>query len=71
MQLDKHTIGYLTYKVHAQSGMSTIIERNTAHSYTAFTIHFGLLNSYINLSYTYKMAERQLQLKSTARYAFK
>lgn len=67
MQLDKHTIGYLTYKVHAQSGMSTIIERNTAHSYTAFTIHFGLLNSYINLSYTYKMAERQLQLKSTAR----
>ncbi|XP_051172125.1 dnaJ homolog subfamily C member 11 [Leptopilina boulardi] len=67
MQLDKYTIGYLTYKMHAQTGMSTIIERNTPNSYTAFTIHFGLLNSYINLSYTHKMPERQLQLKSTGR----
>ena len=67
MQLDKHTVGYLTYRVQAQSGMSTIIERNTPRSYTSFTLHFGLLNSYINLSYTYKMDERQLKLRSTGR----
>ncbi|OXU26015.1 hypothetical protein TSAR_010719 [Trichomalopsis sarcophagae] len=63
MQLDTHTIGYLTYRVGIQSGMNTTIVRSTPHAYTAFSIEFALLRSFVSLSYTHKLEERQLELK--------
>lgn len=63
MQLDKHAVGYLTYRAGLQSAMSTMIVRDTSHSHTAFSIQFGIIHSYVSLSYTYKMEERQLKLR--------
>ncbi|XP_015600252.1 dnaJ homolog subfamily C member 11 [Cephus cinctus] len=63
MQLDKHTVGYLTYRAGLQSAMSTMIVRDTSQSYTAFSIQFGILHSYASLNYTYKMEERQMKLR--------
>lgn len=65
MQLDKHTVGYLTYRAGIQDAMSTMIVRDTSRSYTAFSIHFGLVHSFISLNYTYKMEEKQLKLRAS------
>ena len=67
MQLDKHTVGYLTYRAGIQDAMSTMIVRDTSQSYTAFSIHFGLLHSFVSLNYTYKMEEKQLKLRGSVK----
>ncbi|KAL6260832.1 dnaJ homolog subfamily C member 11 [Pogonomyrmex barbatus] len=67
MQLDKHTVGYLTYRAGIQDAMSTMIVRDTSRSYMAFSIHFGLLNSFVSLNYTYKMEEKQLKLRGSVK----
>ncbi|XP_011685885.1 PREDICTED: dnaJ homolog subfamily C member 11 [Wasmannia auropunctata] len=67
MQLDKHTVGYLTYRAGIQDAMSTMIVRDTSRSYTAFSIHFGLLHSFVSLNYTYKMEEKQLKLRGSVK----
>lgn len=63
LQLDKHTVGYLTCKAGLQNAMSTMIVRDTPNSYTAFTIQFGLLNSFASLHYTYKLTEKKMKLR--------
>lgn len=65
MRLDQHTVGYLTYNVGLHSSMNTTIVRQTVHSYTAFAIQFGILNSFLSLDYTYKMPERKLELRGS------
>lgn len=67
MQLDKHTVGYLTYRVGLQSTMSTIIVRDTTRSYTALSVHFGILQSFVSLNYTYKMNEKQMKLRGSVK----
>ncbi|XP_011151272.1 dnaJ homolog subfamily C member 11 isoform X2 [Harpegnathos saltator] len=67
MQLDKHTVGYLTYRAGIQDAMSTMVVRDTSRSYTAISIHFGLIHSFISLNYTYKMEEKQLRLRSSVK----
>lgn len=67
MQLDKHTVGYLTYRAGIQNAMSTMIVRDTSRSYTAFSIHFGLIHSFVSLNYTYKMEEKQLKLRGSVK----
>ncbi|KZC09223.1 DnaJ like protein subfamily C member 11, partial [Dufourea novaeangliae] len=67
MQLDKHTVGYLTYRAGIQSAMSTMIVRDTFRSYTAFSINLGLLQSFLSLNYTYKMEEKQLKLRGSVK----
>jgi len=67
MQLDKHMVGYLTYRAGIQDAMSTMIVRDTSQSYTAFSIHFGLLHSFVSLNYTYKMEEKQLKLRGSVK----
>ncbi|XP_034934623.1 dnaJ homolog subfamily C member 11 [Chelonus insularis] len=64
-QLDKHTVGYITYKGGIQNGMTTMIVRDTPESYTSFTLQFGLVNSFASLSYTYKMVEKEMKLRGT------
>lgn len=68
MQLDKHTVGYLTYRNGIQDAMSTMIVRDTSRSYVAFSIHFGLLHSFVSLNYTYKMQEKELRLRSSVKF---
>ncbi|XP_014218733.1 dnaJ homolog subfamily C member 11 isoform X2 [Copidosoma floridanum] len=63
MQLDTHTVGNITYRAGIQSGMNTTIVRSTPHSYTALSIEFSLMRSFISLSYTQKLEERQMELK--------
>lgn len=67
MQLDKHTVGYLTYRAGIQSAMSTMIVRDTSRSYTALSIHFGILQSFASLNYTYKMEEKQMKLRGSVK----
>ncbi|XP_012226150.1 dnaJ homolog subfamily C member 11 isoform X2 [Linepithema humile] len=67
MQLDKHTVGYLTYRAGIQGAMSTMIVRDTSRSYTAFSLHFGLVHSFVSLNYTYKMEEKQLKLRGSVK----
>ncbi|XP_028049704.1 dnaJ homolog subfamily C member 11 isoform X2 [Monomorium pharaonis] len=67
MQLDKHTVGYLTYRAGIQDAMSTMIVRDTSRSYTAFSLHFGLIHSFVSLNYTYKMEEKQLKLRGSVK----
>ncbi|XP_053988958.1 dnaJ homolog subfamily C member 11 isoform X2 [Hylaeus volcanicus] len=65
MQLDKNTVGYLTYRAGIQSAMTTMIVRDTSRSYTAFSIHLGILQSFVSLNYTYKMEEKQMKLRGS------
>lgn len=67
MQLDKHTVGYLTYRAGIQGAMSTMIVRDTSRSYTSFSVHFGLIHSFVSLNYTYKMEEKQLKLRGSVK----
>ncbi|XP_012270711.1 dnaJ homolog subfamily C member 11 [Orussus abietinus] len=62
-RLDKHTIGYLTYRGGGQNAMSTMVVRNTNQSCTTFSLELGLVHSYVSLSYTYKMEEKELKLR--------
>lgn len=67
MQLDTDTVGYLTYRVGLRPGMNTTIVRGTPYSYTAFSIELSLIRSYVNLSYTYNMREKQLKFRGCVR----
>ncbi|KAK0166629.1 hypothetical protein PV327_004121 [Microctonus hyperodae] len=63
LQLDKYTVGYLTYKGGLQNAMTTMIVRETPESYTAFSIQFGFINTFVSLSCTYKMPEKRMKLR--------
>ncbi|XP_076237100.1 dnaJ homolog subfamily C member 11 [Calliopsis andreniformis] len=67
MQLDKHTVGYLTYRAGIRSAMSTMIVRDTSRSYTALSVHIGILQSFLSLNYTYKMEEKQMKLRGSVK----
>ncbi|XP_067005008.1 dnaJ homolog subfamily C member 11 isoform X1 [Anabrus simplex] len=62
-QLDKNTVGYLTWRAGLQSSMSTIVVRDTPTSHMAFSIQFGIPHSYLSLSYTHKFEEWELKLR--------
>lgn len=67
MQLDKHTVGYLTYRAGIQSAMSTMLVRDTSRTYASILIHLGIVHSYVNLHYIYKMKEKKLKLRGNIR----
>ena len=66
-QLDKHTVGYLTWKAGLQSGMSTMIIRDTEYSHMVCSVYFGLPHTYTALSYTHKLLARESKLKLTGK----
>lgn len=63
VQLDKHTVGYLTYNTGLQSSMSTVVEHNTDKHYWNATVLIGIPHCYLSASYTKKMAEHELKLR--------
>ncbi|XP_011310505.1 dnaJ homolog subfamily C member 11 isoform X1 [Fopius arisanus] len=67
MQLDKHTVGYLTHKTGFNGSMSMRVVTNSERSFTSFSIQFGFINSYASLSYTYKMPEKKMKLRGAVR----
>lgn len=64
IQLDKHTLGYLTYNAAGlQSSLSTIIERNTERNYTNLTFSLGLPHSFVSCNYIRRLTEHEMKLK--------
>lgn len=66
-QLDKHTVGYLTWKAGMQSGMNTMIIRDTPSHHIVFSAYIGIPHTYLALSYTHKMPEKECKLKLTGK----
>lgn len=68
IQLDKHTVGYLTYTASGmQSSLSTIIERNSEKFYMNITFSLGLPHSFISCNYIRRFHEQEAKLKLTGR----
>lgn len=64
IQLDKHTVGYLTYSAAGvQSSLSTIIERNNERNYVNLTFSLGLPHSFVSCNYIRRLTEREMKLK--------
>ncbi|PNF16476.1 DnaJ subfamily C member 11 [Cryptotermes secundus] len=64
-QLDKHTVGYLTWRAGTHSSMSTTIVRDNTTSHAAFSMQFGIPHSFFSLSYTHKLEEMELKLRGS------
>lgn len=67
MQLDTHIMGDITYNAGPESSMSTSIIRDTARTYTSFSIHLGVLRSFVSFNYIYKMHEKEMKLRGSVR----
>lgn len=68
VQLDKHTIGYLTYTASGmQSSLSTILERNSEKYYVNLTMSVGVPHSFVSCNYIRRFAEQEAKLKLTGR----
>lgn len=64
VQLDKHTVGYLTYNAAGvQSSLSTIIERNSEKNYVNLTFSLGLPHSYVSCNFIHRLTEQEMKLK--------
>lgn len=63
IQLDKHTVGYLTYNAGLQSSMSTTIEHNTDKYHYNLSATLGIPHCYMTASYTRKLVEQELKLR--------
>ncbi|XP_017764560.1 PREDICTED: dnaJ homolog subfamily C member 11 isoform X2 [Eufriesea mexicana] len=67
MQLDTHTIGEFTYNAGPESSMSTGIVRDTDRTHISFSVHLGILRSFISFNYTYKMYEKEMKLRGSVK----
>lgn len=68
VQLDKHTVGYLTYSAAGiQSSLSTIIERNSEKNYVNLTFSLGLPHSFVSCNYIRRLTEHEMKLKLSGR----
>ncbi|XP_011501750.1 PREDICTED: dnaJ homolog subfamily C member 11 [Ceratosolen solmsi marchali] len=62
MELNKRTVGYLTYKTGLHSSMSTSIITSTENSQTIITIEFSQLQSFISLHHEHMFLQKKLGL---------
>lgn len=63
MQIDKYSVGYLTYRGGMQSLVSTSIIRDTESGYYNFSVQVGLPHSYVSVIYAKKMLKQELKLR--------
>lgn len=64
IQLDKHTVGYLTYTAAGVStSLSTVIERNNEKNYVNLTFSLGMPHSFISCNYLRRISEHEMKLK--------
>nr|CAG4644654.1 EOG090X03AJ [Leptodora kindtii] len=66
-QLDKNTVGYLTYKAGGQSSMSTMVVRDTDRNNTQVNFVLGIPHSYLSLSYAYKFEKLEGRLRAAVK----
>lgn len=67
MQLDRRTMGYLTWRAGQSSSMSTSVIRDSETYHTGFLVTFGIPHSFISFHYTYKFKDNQLRLKGAVK----
>ncbi|KAL1116760.1 hypothetical protein AAG570_005232, partial [Ranatra chinensis] len=67
MQLDRHTMGYLSWRGGSSSGMSTTVARDTEKGHITGTVLLGVPHSYISLAYTWKLKEREIKIKAAVK----
>lgn len=67
IQLDRHTVGYLTYNAGIQSSLATVVERNKEKYYFNFTALVGIPHCYFSLSYMRKFVEQEMKLRASAK----
>lgn len=63
VQLDKHTVGYLTYNAGIQSSMSTVIEHNSENHHITATCTIGIPHCYVSASYIRRLTDYEMKLK--------
>lgn len=64
IQLDKHTVGYLTYTAAGMSSsLATVIERNNEKNYVNMTFSLGLPHSFISCNYIRRFIEHETKMK--------
>lgn len=62
-QLDKDTVGYLTYKASRQSSMTTAITKDTPRFNARANVVLGIPHSYLSLSYEHKLEKHSGRLR--------
>jgi len=68
VQLDRHTVGYLTYTAAGLStSLSTIIERNSEKNYVNLTFSLGLPHSFIGCNYIRRFTDYESKVKLSGR----
>lgn len=67
VQLDKHTVGYLTYNAGLQSSVSCVLEHSTEKQHLLLTGCVGIPHSFISASYTKKLPDYELKLRLAAK----
>ncbi|XP_031640868.1 dnaJ homolog subfamily C member 11 [Contarinia nasturtii] len=63
VQLDKHTVGFLTYNAGIQSSVSCVLEHSTEKQHMLVTCSVGIPHSFISASYTKKLIDYELKLR--------
>lgn len=63
MQIDKYSVGYLTYRGGMQSLVSTSVIRDTEFGYYNFSVQVGLPHSYASVIFAKKMLNQELKLR--------
>lgn len=64
IQLDKHTVGYLTYTAAGVStSLSTVIERNNEKNYVNLTFSLGLPHSFVACNYIRRITQHEMKVK--------
>lgn len=67
VQLDKHTVGYLTYNAGIQSSMSTVLEHSTDKQHLMLTCSIGIPHCFVAASYMRKIVEHEMKLRLSAK----
>jgi len=67
MQLDEHTVGYLTYRAGVQSSMTTSITHNNEKYSLSCGVTLGIPHSYLTLNCSYNFKEQKLKMRTAVK----
>ena len=63
MPLDRHTQGYMTWRVGMSPAITTTIVRDTDKSHTNLVFSLGILSSFVSMNQTWKINKEDLKLR--------
>lgn len=64
MQMDEHTVGYLTWRAGLSSAMVTTIAHNRENYRVEGSISLGIPHSFISFNYSYNFAQLKLKMST-------